>query len=131
MSYWVHVAAIARVDSFVKMDFEKEFGKEVRFDSDTEVWQDAEDHPEKYLPLGSEGSLRMSVWETPEENHLAKYTVSIFGDLRDVFGYKSIINWFKDKIKDMMIRQASITVDTEGDTSYSWVYGGAEIVDDE
>lgn len=131
MSYWTHVAAIARVDSFVKMDFEKEFGKEVRFYSDTEVWQDADDHPEKYLPLGSEGSLRMSVWEAPEENHIAKYTVSIFGDLRDVFEYKSIINWFKDKIKDMMIRQASITVDLEGDISYSWVYGGTEVVDDE
>ena len=42
MSFWTHVAAIARVDSFGKMDFEKEFGKEVFFDSDIETWKDAE-----------------------------------------------------------------------------------------
>ncbi len=131
MSFWTHVAAIARVDSFGKMDFEKEFGKEVRFDSDIEVWHDAEDHPEKYLPLGSEGSLKMSVWETDEENILARYTVSIFGDLRDYYDYQSIINWFKNKIEDMMIRQASITVYLDGDTSYTWVCDGTEIVDDE
>ena len=131
MSFWTHVAAIARVDSSGKMDFEKEFGKEVFFDSDIETWKDAEKCPEKYLPLGTEGSLNMSVWETPEENSLARYTVSIFGDLRDYYDYKSIINWFKNKIENLMIRQASITVYLDGDTSYSWVCGGTEIVEDE
>lgn len=131
MSLWTHVSAIARVDSFGEIDFEKEFGKEVHFDSDENTWRDAEEHPEKYLPLGSEGSLNMSVWETSEENNLARYTVSIFGDLRNYYEYNNLINWFKNKLENMMIRQASITVELEFDKSYSWVYGGTEIVNDE
>lgn len=128
MSYWTHVAAVVRVDGIQKIDFEKVFGKELHFDSDMEMWDDAEKYPENYLPFGSEGSLSMSVWENPLENHLAKYTVSIFGDLRDYFDYESIINWFKEKVDNCWVRQAVITVDIETETSYTWTYGDTEMI---
>lgn len=128
MSCWTYVAAVVRVDGIQKIDFEKVFGKELHFDSDTEMWDDAEKYPENYLPFGSEGSLSMSVWENPLENHLAKYTVSIFGDLRDHFDYESIINWFKKKVENVWVRQAVITVDIGTEASYTWTLGDTEMV---
>lgn len=65
MSNWTHVAAIFRVDSFLHegKDFTKIFGKELDYYDSTEKWNEASDYPEHFLPLGSEGSLQMSVWE--------------------------------------------------------------------
>lgn len=61
MSQWTHVAAVFRLDSFGEIldeDIYKVFGKEV-------TWNDLYDYDEsdntKTLPMGSEGTLEMSI----------------------------------------------------------------------
>ena len=136
MSNWTHVAGIMRVD-YIKLedtpelDFDKLLGKECLWSSDYEVFEDADKHPELYLPMGSEGSLQKSVWINPNDSHIARYTVSIFGDLRDHDSADEIIEWFKNKCKlidnydeaGSYIRQATITVYNEhyGTSSYTYV----------
>ena len=128
MSNWTHVAAIFRVDS-LRLDnhrpnFTKIFGKELNYNDAREVFFEAEDHPERFLPCGSEGSLEMSVWENPDPCCVAAYTVSVFGDLRDHESVEEIINWFDAKCKMLSIRQAVITVDNEwnGTQTKAYVY---------
>lgn len=36
--------------------FDRVIGKECLYDSPSEVWEDASAHPDKYLPMGSNGS---------------------------------------------------------------------------
>jgi len=117
MSNWTHVAAIIRVDGlpfFGKYkDWDKIFGKECLWKSDRSVWDDMEEHPEDYLPHGSEGSLRKSVWVNPDESSMAAYTISIFGDLRHHDNIDGIIDWFNKSCDKCFIRQACITVTNE------------------
>lgn len=126
MSNWTHVAGVIRVD-YIKfgndeLDFDELIGKECLFDSPTEVWDDAETHPDKYLPMGSEGSLQKDVWVNPDSSYMARYTVSIFGDLRDHNSASAIINWFKDVCKKFLVRQAVITVRNERNGEITWTY---------
>ncbi len=123
MSVWTHVAGVMRVD-YIKLedtpelDFDKLLGKECH---DYDAFEDADEHPELYLPMGSEGSLQKSVWINPDDSYVDRYTVSIFGDLRDYYSCDEIIEWFKNKCKlldhndvaGLCIRQATITVDNE------------------
>lgn len=114
MSNWTHVAAIFRIDSFARnLKFDKIFGEELHWNDPESKWEDASKYPKKYLPLGSEESLKMSVWEDPDTSCLAAYTVSIFGDLRDHDSIDEIIKWFDEKCKAVFIRQAVVTVDNE------------------
>lgn len=130
MSNWTHVAAIARIDAIRwthddSLDIEKLFGKECRFESSSEVWREVDEHPERFLPMGSEGSLRMSVWANPDLSNMAAYTVSIFGDLRDHDDGQVIIEWFKSKLSELdyiPVRQATITVMNELNGTYNWTY---------
>ena len=118
MSNWTHVAAIFRIDD-VRLDntvpdWDKIFGEECLFEDSFDVWNDAEENPENYLPMGSEGSLQKSVWINPCRCDLAAYTVSVFGDLRDHDSVDEIIDWFYKKCRQIrLIRQAVITVDNE------------------
>lgn len=135
MSNWTHVAGIIRVD-YIKwdddpeLDFDKLIGKECLWCSDYEVFEDADKHPELYLPMGSEGSLQKSVWINSNDSHVSRYTVSIFGDLRDHDSCDEIIEWFKNKCKFIgneevhggWIRQATITVDNEYYGAKSYTY---------
>lgn len=127
MSNWTHVAAIFRVDSLRldghKLDFDKIFGKELSYNDAREMFFEAEDHPEEFLPYGSEGSLKMSVWESPDRSYIAAYTVSVFGDLRDHDSIEEIINWFDEKCKGISIRQAVITVYNEYYGAKTKTYG--------
>ena len=128
MSNWTHVAGIIRVD-YIKwdddpeLDFDKLIGKECLWGSDYEVFEDADKHPELYLPMGSEGSLQKSVWINSNDSHVSRYTVSIFGDLRDHDSCDEIIEWFKSKCESLgdRVRQATITVNNEysGTKSYT------------
>lgn len=115
MSNWTHVAAIFRVNGFADniTDFTKIFGKELNFYDPIEKWNEADEHPEQFLPLGSEGSLQMSVWENPDTEDITAYTVSVFGDLRDHHSIEKIIKWFDEKCKKLWIRQAVITIYNE------------------
>lgn len=134
MSVWSHVAAIVRVDSFRLLgesepNWDDIFGKECLLESPSEVWDDAHEHPEKYLPMGSEGSLQKSVWVNPDKSCMDAYTVSIFGDLRDHKDAEGLIDWFKDIVANkVMTRQASITIDNilYRPETITWVYMGEE-----
>ena len=131
MSQWLQVVAIARIDDFrfdsvsieeaTKM-FEKVFGKECSWEHGD--FEDAFNHPENYLPMGSEGSLTMSVWVDPDISSLAAYTVSIFGSLRDRGSEDAdeIIDWFKNKVSSVMTRNAIIDIGVEFDSHKVWVY---------
>lgn len=127
MSNWTHVAGIIRVDGLriddiEEVDFDKIIGKECLWGSPSEVWKDADENPDKYLPMGSEGSLQKTVWENPDKSCLASYTISIFGDLRDHYSTTEIIEWFKSKCKELWVRNAVITVYNElyGTETYTY-----------
>lgn len=126
MSNWTHVAGIIRVDCFrgwsAEPDFNKIFGKEIRFRSSFEEWDDYHEHPDAYLPAGSEGSLTINVWTNPDESHVAAYVVSIFGDLRDHDSPDEIIEWFKDKCSKLNVRNACITAKNLYYGTRNWVY---------
>lgn len=135
MSNWTHVAATARIDHITflgapELDFEEVFGKEIHYESDEKLWEEATEHPERFLPMGSEGSLRMSVWVNPDPRAAARYTVSIFGDLRDHDDPNAIVEWFKEKVEGLMVRQAVITVYNEWHGTVSWTFEENEALDD-
>ena len=128
MSNWTHVAAVARICYIPFLDeaapvFEKIFGKELLWESPEELWEEAEEHPEKFLPLGLEGSLRMTVWENPIKNEACHYTVTIFGDLRSYERAQDAVDWFKEKLKILgydNVRNAAITATNEYGPPASW-----------
>lgn len=135
MSNWTHVAAIVRVDG---LDFDVEklavqvFGKQCLWEDDTSVWEDQELHPDEYMYMGSEGSLKMSVWTNPKKNCLAAGTISIFGDLRGEDTAGAVVEWFKKCLAKLTpdgeypawIRQATITSENECNGTVNWTYGG-------
>lgn len=138
MSCWTHVAAIVRVDGFrifdddIGPDWDAIFGKECLFLASRENWEDAMEHPDKYLPMGSEGSLRKTMWTNPDLSHADAYTMSIFGDLRDYDSPETIIEWFKKIVNSdsLDVRQACITV-TNGYKSMVWgINFGEEVPND-
>lgn len=128
MSNWTHVAGIIRVDGLQiddfggALDFDKLIGKEVLFDSPSELWNEADEHPERFLPLGSEGSLQKTVWENPDKSCIAAYTVSIFGDLRDHDDLHEITEWFRKVCDKLWVRNAVITATNEvyGNVTYCY-----------
>ena len=97
MSNWTHVAGIIRIDDLGRclgtsyLNFERLIN----------------------LPCGSEGALKMQVWENPDKSSLAGYTVSVFGDLRDHDSADEIVEWFKEICAIFVVRQAAITVQNE------------------
>lgn len=124
MSNWTHVAGIVRVDCLhglqTEPDFDQVFGKELHFESPEEEWDDWYSHPDAYLPAGSEGSLTKSVWANPDRSHMAAYTVSIFGDLRDHENPDNIVKWFREKCSMLDVRDACITVTNELNGTRFW-----------
>ena len=139
MSNWTHVAGVIRIDDLrfdnTTPDFEKLIGKECLFNSPHELWEDADKHPQDFLPMGSEGTLRKSVWINPDRGHVAAYVVTIFGDLRSHDDPNAIVRWFKGKIKDILntnwVRNATIIVDNECNGSASWSFNKEEELSDE
>ena len=123
MSQWTHVNASFRLDSFGRTEDEELiniFGKsidfyhmdEIEYDEDWEVKD-----KDKYLTMGSEGTLEMSIWHNPNESCIASTTVSIFGDLRDYGDYEEIEKWFNkccNAFGSIGIRQAFCQVNVEG-----------------
>lgn len=127
MSNWTHVAGIARVDALRllpgrEVDFEKVFGRELASYDDRDDWDEYDAHPELFLPCGSEGSLRMSVWVNPNRNHYAAYTVSLFGDLRDYDDPEGVVEWFREKCAGMDVRNACIEAYDEAGRRARWTF---------
>ena len=123
MSVWAHVAGVVRIDDIRfdnnnPPDFDKIFGAEF----DYEELSDANYYFGKMMPCGSEGTLHKSVYINPDCSHISSYTVSIFGDLRDFYSSKEIIDWFTDCLKNLAVRQASILVEIERDDSVFVIY---------
>ena len=135
MSNWTHVAGIIRVDDLrlekdTDLDFDELIGKECLWESPEEVWEDMDKNPDKYLPMGSEGSLQKSVWINPDRECIATYTISIFGDLRDHHSTSEIIDWFKKICSQLWVRNAVITVNNEWNGTETFTYKEMEIGDD-
>lgn len=130
MSVWSHVAMVFRIDGVKGLqeepDFEKVFGQTLLYNDPISKWHDARNNPSSYLPLGSEGSLEMSVWENPDTSCVASYTVTIFGDLRDHEQPEELITWFREKCSKLWIRQAVITIDNNLSGVITETYGEEE-----
>ena len=123
MSVWAHVAGVVRIDDLRidnsnPPDFDEIFGAEF----DYEEMYDIHYYSGKIMPCGSEGTLHKSVYINPDCSEASAYTVSIFGDLRDFYSSKEIIDWFTDCLKDLLVRQASILVEIESENSVFAIY---------
>lgn len=143
MSVWTHVAAVFRIDSikhdkakdgvlngqqYIKWD--KITGKAI-YDGDwcsdddyeqkrlKDSWDEYKRHPRRFMPAGSEGSLQRLVWVNPEPYCMARYTVTVFGDLRDYDDYEAIHKWFDEVCAKCYIRQAVCHCNVSGST-YMW-----------
>ena len=130
MSVWTHAAGIMRIDEISVLsgktaeDVKKIFGKEIGFGDHF-----PDDDSVETLPMGSEGTLHIEVWENPE-NSTAAFTVSVFGDLRDFDDPRSITEWFREKTEQcrrefLDVRNACITAYSECGSirsSSSWSY---------
>lgn len=144
MSVWTHVAAVFRIDSpkvgmdgpringYVEPKWDKITGRAIynggwltedsyekqRMRRD---WDDYHENPEQFMPTGSEGSLQRLVWVNPDRSCAARYTVTVFGDLRDYDDHEAIHEWFVGVCKKCFIRQAVCHCDVSGPT-YMWEY---------
>lgn len=110
MSTWVQVHSTLIVDqkegetkSEFKSKMEKIFGKNCLWNAPKEIWNDAEEHPDQYLPMGSEGTLEMTIGRgkyfdqyAGNDGQLVKacWIVSINGGLRDRIGVDWINEWY-------------------------------------
>jgi len=91
MSRWTHVAEIFRIDSIGEIsdnEIIEQFGRTIDWGEMADFDYDDSDEwvQQEFLPMGSEGSLQMSIWHNPIKNEMASTTVSVFGDLLDKTG---------------------------------------------
>lgn len=136
MSNWTHVAAIVRVDGIPGMvNLNKlatsVFGKTCLWEDNPSIWNDQEKNPDKYLYMGSEGSLQMSVWKEPNDDFMCLGNISIFGDLRDDDDAQAVVDWFQKRLSKLdmnkndypaFIRQATITAENECNGTVNWTF---------
>ena len=114
MSQWTHVNASFRLDSFGVISDEKIYDVFGRYVS----WDDLCDYDGEYksTPMGSEGSLEISIYHNPDESCISSTQVSVFGDLRDFGGDRDIAKlkeWFDECCSKFSIRQAFIQIRDE------------------
>lgn len=136
MSIWTHVAAVFRIDGFkegvpgirvngFRPDWDKITGKAI-YDGDwctqddyerkkmEKDWDAYRKHPKRFMPTGSEGSLQRLVWVNPNHFDMARYTVTVFGDLRDYEDHEAIKEWFDSVCSKCHMRQAVCQCDVSG-----------------
>lgn len=120
MSVWTHVAGIIRVDDidwddgcYTAPNWDEIVGKELFYQSDSTLWDEYDNNPDAFMPTGSEGSLHKSIWVNPKKSSVTKYSVSIFGDLRDYGDIDAVANWFGSVCEKLWVRNAFITVECE------------------
>ena len=65
-------------------------------------------------------SVKKNIWDNPNKSSVAAYTVSIFGDVKDHIDGSKIIDWFKESISKLAVRQACITINTSDGKTLSW-----------
>lgn len=117
MSQWTHVAAVIRYDKLRLTENDAPvLGNACFFDSPEEDWKKCD------IPCGSEGSLHTLLWVNPNESHLASYTATIFGDLRDYDNVAEIVTYLNRITKGNFIRQGCATIDVEGEPTQTYIY---------
>lgn len=144
MSVWTHVAAVFRIDGVKEgyrggkfngrpvIDWDKITGRAIYdgdwcSDDDYEQqrmrsdWEAYRKHPDRFMPTGSEGSLQRLLWVNPDAYCAARYTVTVFGDLRDYDDHEAIHEWFEGVCERCYIRQAVCHCNVSGPT-YMWEY---------
>jgi hypothetical protein len=102
MSTWTHVAATIRFDALrlPGMPNQKpDLGKTCDFDSPAADWDVCS------VPCGSEGSLQIHLWENPHPTHIAAFTATIWGDLRDYDSVDEVVEYLNRITDDRMVRQ--------------------------
>ena len=114
MGVWTHVAGVIRFDSFTNK--EPDVGIACSYDDEENMWNSCN------IPCGSEGSLQISIWTSPSKASIAKYTVSIFGDLRDYDSEQEIIEYFDRITKNEVVRQATFTIKTNDNKTRTFVW---------
>ena len=133
MSYnWTHVAGIIRINSprYIGKnveDLKKIIGREVSREEAYAALYEGESIAEKTLPYTDHGSLKLSIWENPDENSSAAFTVSVFGDLADHDSPQKIVKWFKKVVGECedvftFVGNACIVADNDLNGIRSWVY---------
>lgn len=135
MSQWTHVAAIIRVDDLfgIREDLIKVIGKPWKPYGNSnydyyDYYPTVSTSKQCKLPCGSEGSLDVIISQNPNPQCLAKWVVTIYGDLRDYGSSDEIRKWFIRLIRRLRkrysIRQAVCTVDVEYGQATSLLYDG-------
>lgn len=115
MSVWTHVNGVIRFDGIAALgDSKPDCGNMAHFEDSEEVWDKCD------IPCGSEGSLTINIWENPDETCLARWTVTIFGDLRDYDNDDEIIEYFNRITKDNFIRDGLFSIN--GSTVNAYMY---------
>lgn len=138
MSIWTHVSAVFRYDdmsykSKLREDFDYEVGRVipevVNADNNYEMraneraWEAYEEDHDAFVPVGSEGSLHKLVWVNDDRNSAARYTVTVFGDLRDYCSHNAVKSWFDKACSRGYLRQAVCLCEVEGIGSWTWEHG--------
>jgi len=124
MSIWTHAAGIIRLDFINPAEYgvadekaaiKKLLGKAFDYKDmyDRALCEDLDEHPEDYMPFGSEGSLRRTILQNPGcfENvtALPMWTIVIEGDLRDYDDPEAIVEWFKEVCRKLKyVRDATV-----------------------
>ncbi len=116
MSIRTHVVGVIRIDGITGLTPAPQFGYTCTLYSDPADWDKCN------VPRGSEGSLQYSVWENPQATHASKYTVSVFGDLRDYDSVDEIVAYFNRISEGQIIRQGMFSVEVEGRETKNFIY---------
>ena len=113
MSIWTQVLGTIRFDGMKGITPKPDLGELCG-------WKDTD--KQCNIPCGSEGSLTLSVWENEDECSASRYTVTIFGSLRDYDKGQEIIDYFNRIVKNHMIRQACFTfcINSEKERVFIW-----------
>jgi len=72
------------------------------------------------VPEGSEGPMHVQMWQNPNPNSMAQYTVMFWGDLRDYDDVKEILAYFDSIVKGQMIRSGLLEIDVEGSAALTY-----------
>lgn len=115
MSIWTHVTGVIRLETGLKLDdddIENLIGKRILYRAPQKPKDEYKEHPERFIPKGSNGSLNFHVYNHDNKYELPSCVISIFGDLEDYADSDAIIEWFKSRVKSSIytVRQACITV---------------------
>ena len=85
------------------------------------------------MPCGSEGSLKRAMWTNPLESAMARWALTVFGDLRDYHDVNAVIEWFEACCQKLNsddlcigIRNAVITVECDDGNWAVWSSDGCD-----